>query len=49
MKTLAASLAAGMKWFLGTCTSRFNRRHRLFGHLFGGRYKFLVEKVSAYG
>ena len=31
-----------MKWLLGTYTSRFNRRHRLFGHLFSGRYKALV-------
>jgi hypothetical protein len=28
-----------MKWFLGTYTHRFNRRHKLFGHLFSGRYK----------
>jgi hypothetical protein len=25
-----------MKWLLGTYTSRFNRRHKLFGHLFSG-------------
>jgi hypothetical protein len=31
-----------MKWFLGTYTSRFNRRHKLFGHLFSGRYKALM-------
>ena len=29
------NLVGGMKWFLGTCTSRFNRRHRLSGHLWG--------------
>jgi hypothetical protein len=28
-----------MKWLLGTYTSRFNRKHKLFGHLFSGRYK----------
>jgi hypothetical protein len=28
-----------MKWFLGTYTSRFNRLHKLFGHLFSGRCK----------
>jgi putative transposase len=28
-----------MKWLLGTYTQRFNRRHRHWGHLFGGRYK----------
>jgi hypothetical protein len=26
----------------GTYTARFNRRHKLFGHLFSGRYKALV-------
>jgi hypothetical protein len=26
------NLVAGMKWFLGTYTGRFNRRHKLFGH-----------------
>ena len=31
-----------MKWFLGTYTGRFNRRHKLFGHLFSGRYKSLI-------
>jgi hypothetical protein len=31
-----------MKRFLGTFTSRFNRRHQIFGHLFSGRYKALV-------
>ena len=28
-----------MKWLLGTFTMRFNRRHGLAGHVFGGRYK----------
>jgi putative transposase len=42
METPRANLVAGMKWLLGTYTSRFNRRHRLFGHLFGGRYKALI-------
>jgi len=41
-ETPQANLVAGMKWFLGTYTSRFNRRHTLFGHLFSGRYKSLV-------
>src|SRR6266571_7308225 len=31
-----ANLVAGMRWFLGTYTSGFNRRHKLFGHLFSG-------------
>ena len=41
-ETPQANLVVGMKWFLGTYTGRFNRRHKLFGHLFSGRYKSLV-------
>ena len=37
-ETPQPNLVAGMKWFLGTYTRRFNRRHKLFGHLFSGRY-----------
>jgi len=33
------NLSLGTKWLLGTYTQRFNRRHRHWGHLFGGRYK----------
>src|ERR1043165_8443047 len=42
VETPQANLAQGMKWFLGTYTIRFNRRHRLRGHLFAGRYKSLL-------
>ncbi|MBI4327935.1 MAG: transposase [Chloroflexi bacterium] len=42
LETPHANLVEGMKWFLGTYTNRFNRRHKLFGHLFGGRYKSLL-------
>src|SRR5438876_2099097 len=49
VETPQANLVAGMKWFLGTFTSRFNRRHRLFGHLFSGRYKCLVVDGSGDG
>jgi len=42
-------LVAGMKWLLGTYTSRFNRRHKLFGHLFSGRYKALIVDGSGNG
>jgi REP element-mobilizing transposase RayT len=42
VETPNANLVAGMRWFLGTYTSRFNRRHKLFGHLFSGRYKALI-------
>ena len=38
-ETPRANLVAGMRWFLGTYTARFNRRHKYSGHLFSGRYK----------
>src|SRR6185503_14806951 len=49
VETPQANLVAGMKWLLGTYTSRFNRRHKLFGHLFGGRYKSLIVDGSGNG
>lgn len=57
IETPEANLVAGMKWFQGTYTQRFNRRHDLSGHLFRGRYKSPVvdlgqgeyfERVSTY-
>lgn len=42
VETPRANLVSGMRWLLGTYTARFNRRHRLFGHLFSGRYKSLI-------
>jgi REP-associated tyrosine transposase len=49
VETPQPNLVGGMKWFLGTYTSRFNRRHKLFGHLFSGRYKALIVDGSARG
>ena len=49
VETPQANLVAGMKWFLGTYTSRFNRRHKVFGHLFSGRYKALVVDGESSG
>jgi REP element-mobilizing transposase RayT len=49
VETPEANLVAGMKWFLGTYTSRFNRRHRLSGHVFSGRYKALIVDGSGNG
>jgi REP element-mobilizing transposase RayT len=46
LETPQANLVAGMKWFFGTYTDRFNRRHKLNGHLFSGRYKALVVDGS---
>ena len=42
VETPRANLVEGMKWLLGTYTIRFNRRHKLSGHLFAGRYKSLL-------
>src|SRR6516162_11457574 len=49
VQTPQANLVAGMKWLLGTYTSRYNRRHRQFGHLFSGRYKALLVDGSGNG
>jgi REP element-mobilizing transposase RayT len=49
VETPQPNLVAGMKWFLGTYTSRFNRRHKEFGHLFSGRYKSLIVDGSGNG
>jgi REP-associated tyrosine transposase len=49
VETPHANLVAGMAWFLSTYTIRFNHRHRLFGHVFSGRYKALVVDGSGDG
>ena len=49
LETPRANLAQGMKWLLGTYTSRFNHKHHLFGHLFSGRYKGLPVDASGTG
>src|SRR5258708_32632609 len=49
VETPQPNLVAGMKWFLGTYTGRFNRRHKLFGHVFAGRYKSLFVDGSGSG
>ena len=46
VETPQPTLVAGMKWFLGTYTQRFNARHRMRGHLFAGRYKSLLVDWS---
>ena len=50
-ETPKANLIAGMTWFQNTITRRINARNRLWGHLFGGRYKaILIEgSLSAIG
>lgn len=49
IETPKANLVTGMKWFLGTYTGRFNRKHKWFGHLFSGRYKSLIVEGSGDG
>ncbi len=49
IETPEANLVAGMRWFLSAYTARFNRRHKLFGHLFSGRYKALIVDGSGNG
>ena len=49
VETPQANLVAGMKWLLGVYTSRFNRRHKGFGHVFSGRYKSLIVDGSGNG
>lgn len=49
VETPSANLVSGMKWFLGAYTSRFNRRHKLCGHLFSGRYKSLLVEGGGTG
>lgn len=39
LETPEPNLVAGMKWFQGTYTQRFNLRHQRCGHLYQGRYK----------
>jgi hypothetical protein len=46
VEMLQQTLVAGMKWFLGNYTQRFNARHRMRGHLFVGRYKSLLVDGS---
>jgi REP element-mobilizing transposase RayT len=46
METPKPTLVAGMKWFLGTYTQRYNARHKAKGHLFSGRYKSLLVDES---
>lgn len=49
LETPQANLTAGMGWFQNAYTRRINTRHKLWGHLFGGRYKaIVVEPGNAY-
>ncbi|QHI69061.1 transposase [Tichowtungia aerotolerans] len=47
LETPHANLVVGMKWLQGTYTQRFNVRHKLWGHLFQGRYKALPVEAES--
>jgi putative transposase len=42
LETPRANLVDGMQWFQNTYTRRFNVKHKVWGHLFGGRYKAVL-------
>jgi len=39
LETPEPNLVAGMAWLQSTYTIRLNHRHKLYGHVFSGRYK----------
>ena len=47
LETPEPNLVAGMAWLQNTCTRRNNVRHRLWGHVFGGRYKAVLVDGEA--
>jgi len=47
VETPEANLVEGMKWLQNTYTRRFNSRHRLWGRLFGDRYKAILSDGSS--
>jgi REP element-mobilizing transposase RayT len=49
METPNANLVAGMAWLQSSYTIRFNHRHKLFGHVFSGRYKAQLVEGSGNG
>ncbi|MFZ2491544.1 MAG: transposase [Thermoanaerobaculia bacterium] len=47
IQTPQPNLSRGMHWLNGTYAGWFNKRHKRWGHLFGGRFKsFLIEKEA---
>ena len=48
-ETPEANLVVGMKWLQGTYTQRYNGRHKVFGHLFQGRYKAVPVEAANVG
>ncbi len=48
LETPEPNLVDGMRWLQGVYTQRFNARHKVFGHLFQGRYKALLVDDGEY-
>ena len=49
LETKEPNLSRGMGWLQNAFTRRINTRHRLWGHVFGGRYKaILVEPGNCF-
>jgi putative transposase len=47
VETPKGNLVEGMRWLLSSYTLRLNHRHKLFGHVFSGRYKsVLIDGAS---
>ena len=47
VETPQGNLVEGMRWLLSCYTLRLNHRHKLFGHVFSGRYKsVLIDGAS---
>lgn len=49
VETPQGNLVEGMRWLLSSYTLRLNHRHKLFGHVFSGRYKSLLIDGSSPG
>jgi REP element-mobilizing transposase RayT len=49
VETPNANLVAGMAWLQSSYTIRLNHRHKLFGHVFSGRYKAQLVEGSGNG
>ena len=49
LETPNANLVAGMAWLQSTYTIRLNHRHKLYGHVFSGRYKAQLVEGSGNG
>jgi putative transposase len=48
IETVDGNLGRGMRMLNGSYTQYFNRRHKLVGHLFQGRYKAILVQKEAY-